>query len=220
MLGICRWQVVDESRAILCILFECRYDTGRRWASCGRCLCSSLPVPHAFGECSSSSNELARGRQNVMERLPRLGKRNTSWQSDYHEAPHYALMHIDGLVYDRSMAVRELMVLPARRRTDPCCVEIVGPSIPAEELARLADRMKALGDATRLRLLDLLVQQTRALCVCDITPLFDQLQPTMSHHLRVLREAGLIETEKQGLWAYYWATPEGRAMLEAVTTLP
>ena len=70
----------------------------------------------------------------------------------------------------------------------------------------LADTLKALGDPTRLRMLDLLAQQPEPLCVCDITPQFAQNQPTISHHLRILREAGLIETEKRGIWAYYWAT--------------
>jgi ArsR family transcriptional regulator len=83
----------------------------------------------------------------------------------------------------------------------------------------LAERLKALGDPTRLRMLDLLVQQEAPLCVCDITPQFEQNQPTISHHLRLLREAGLIATEKQGIWAYYWATEEGRRYLAAVTSL-
>jgi ArsR family transcriptional regulator, arsenate/arsenite/antimonite-responsive transcriptional repressor len=84
---------------------------------------------------------------------------------------------------------------------------------------KLADQLKAIADPTRLRILDLLVQQSEPICVCDITPLFDQLQPTISHHLRLLREAGLIDTEKWGLWAYYWATPAGRTTLETVKQL-
>jgi ArsR family transcriptional regulator len=83
----------------------------------------------------------------------------------------------------------------------------------------LANRLRALGDTTRLRILDLLAQQPAPLCVCDITPLFRQNQPTISHHLKLLREAGLIDTEKQGIWAYYWATDEGRRTLAAVKTL-
>jgi DNA-binding transcriptional ArsR family regulator len=84
---------------------------------------------------------------------------------------------------------------------------------------QLATRLKALGDPTRLRMLDLLAQQPAPLCVCDLTPQFSQNQPTISHHLKLLREAGLIDTEKQGIWAYYWATEEGRRMLAAVTPL-
>jgi ArsR family transcriptional regulator len=86
--------------------------------------------------------------------------------------------------------------------------------------ASVADRLKALGDPTRLGIMDLLVQQDEPICVCDITPRFPQNQPTISHHLRLLREAGLIETEKQGIWSYYWATDLGRSCLGAVQSIP
>jgi ArsR family transcriptional regulator len=85
--------------------------------------------------------------------------------------------------------------------------------------AALAARLKALADPTRLRMLDLLVQQREPLCVCDLTAQFHQNQPTISHHLRILREAGLIDTEKRGIWSYYWATEAGRQMLAAVESL-
>jgi len=68
-------------------------------------------------------------------------------------------------------------------------------------------------------MLDLLVQQSEPLCVCDMTAQFPQNQPTISHHLRLLREAGLIGTEKRGIWAYYWATEVGRRTLAAVQSL-
>jgi DNA-binding transcriptional ArsR family regulator len=88
-----------------------------------------------------------------------------------------------------------------------------------EQTTSLADRLKALGDPTRLAMLDLLAQQREPLCVCDLTPQFPQNQPTISHHLRLLREAGLIGTEKRGIWAYYWATDEGRRTLESIQPL-
>jgi ArsR family transcriptional regulator len=68
-------------------------------------------------------------------------------------------------------------------------------------------------------MLDLIAQQTQPLCVCDITAQFEQNQPTISHHLRLLREAGLIETEKRGIWSYYWATDGGRRMLATLQTM-
>jgi ArsR family transcriptional regulator len=83
----------------------------------------------------------------------------------------------------------------------------------------LADRLKAIADPTRLRMLDLLVQQPEPICVCDLTPQFPQNQPTISHHLKLLRDARLIETEKRGIWSYYWATEEGRKTLLAVHSL-
>ena len=99
--------------------------------------------------------------------------------------------------------------LPARRKNEPCCVQVAAPHLTHGEVESLAARLKALADPTRLRLLDLLMQQPEPLCVCDITPLFEQNQPTISHHLRLLREAGLIDGEKRGIWAFYWATDLG-----------
>jgi ArsR family transcriptional regulator len=88
------------------------------------------------------------------------------------------------------------------------------------QTARLADRFRALADPTRLRMLDLLAQQREPLCVCDITAQFTQNQPTVSHHLRLLRESGLIETEKRGIWSYYWTTDAGRSTLFRLGGLP
>ncbi|GAC1469778.1 MAG: metalloregulator ArsR/SmtB family transcription factor [Chloroflexota bacterium] len=109
--------------------------------------------------------------------------------------------------------------LPSRRRSDPCCAAVEAPGLSDAQTVTLADRFKAVGDATRLRMLDLLVQQSEPLCVCDMTAQFPQNQPTISHHLRLLREAGLIGTEKRGIWAYYWATEVGSRTLAAVQSL-
>jgi len=109
--------------------------------------------------------------------------------------------------------------LPIRHKNEPCCAPVEAPRLGHVRSDALAARLKALGDPTRLRMLDLLAQQDEPLCVCDITDQFDQNQPTISHHLKLLREAGLIASEKQGIWAYYWATEEGRRSLAAVATL-
>ena len=101
-----------------------------------------------------------------------------------------------------------------------CCAP--APEIPpdhAQRLAALAERLKAVADPTRLRMLELLVQQPAALCVCEITDEFTLHQPTISHHLRLLREAGLIAGEKRGTWSYYWATDEGKRVLASVKSL-
>ena len=92
-------------------------------------------------------------------------------------------------------------------------------AFPERQAVALAEKLKALGDPTRVRMLDLLAQQREPLCVCDITPRFAQNQPTISHHLRVLREVGLIDTEKRGIWAYYWATETGKRTLVALAAL-
>jgi ArsR family transcriptional regulator len=109
--------------------------------------------------------------------------------------------------------------LPVRHKNDPCCGAVAAPSLSLARTASLAECLKALADPTRLRMLDLLAQQSDPLCVCDITPRFEQNQPTISHHLRLLREAGLIGTEKRGIWSFYWATDRGRSCLSAVQSL-
>jgi ArsR family transcriptional regulator len=91
--------------------------------------------------------------------------------------------------------------------------------LAAEPSASLAERLKALADPTRLRVLDLLARQREPLCVCEITPRFDLRQPTISHHLRILREAGLIGGEKRGVWSYYWATESGKRAVSVAKDL-
>ena len=67
---------------------------------------------------------------------------------------------------------------------------------------------KALGDPVRLRLVSLIgAHQGGEVCVCDLTAAFDLTQPTISHHLKVLREAGIIDSERRGTWVYYWLCP-------------
>lgn len=109
--------------------------------------------------------------------------------------------------------------LPIRHKNDPCCTPAAVPRLTRGTTTALAARLKVLADPTRLRMLDLLAQQTEPLCVCDITDQFDQNQPTISHHLKLLREAGLIDCEKRGIWAFYWATDAGRRALQAVAAL-
>jgi ArsR family transcriptional regulator len=110
--------------------------------------------------------------------------------------------------------------LPVRHKNEPCCAVVEEPSLSLGRTASLADCLKVLGDATRLGMLDLLAQQAEPMCVCDITERFAQNQPTISHHLRLLREAGLIDTEKRGIWSFFWATDRGRSCLSAVQSFP
>ncbi|HEU5349138.1 MAG TPA: metalloregulator ArsR/SmtB family transcription factor [Ktedonobacterales bacterium] len=86
-------------------------------------------------------------------------------------------------------------------------------------IVALTDRLKALADETRLRMLDLLIQHGESLCVCEITEQFDLRQPTISHHLRLLREARLIRGEKRGTWTYYSATDEGTRCMALARSL-
>jgi len=106
-----------------------------------------------------------------------------------------------------------------------CCAPISRAPIEAAEALDLAAAFKALGDPVRLQLLSMIASHAGGeVCVCDLTPAFDLTGPTISHHLRVLREAGLIEHERRGTWVYYWAVPAKlnalSALLAVETTAP
>jgi ArsR family transcriptional regulator len=79
----------------------------------------------------------------------------------------------------------------------------------------MAEVAKALGDPVRLQLIDVLQERAGKVCVCELVPLFDLSQPTVSHHLKVLSQAGLLGSERQGLWAYYYVITDGLAELSA-----
>jgi ArsR family transcriptional regulator, arsenate/arsenite/antimonite-responsive transcriptional repressor len=97
-----------------------------------------------------------------------------------------------------------------------CC----GPDVPAlhpETAEHLAARFRALADPTRVSIVNRLAQAVET-CVCDLTAAFDLSQPTISHHLKVLREAGLVESSRRGTWAYYRVVPETLGELAAALT--
>lgn len=80
------------------------------------------------------------------------------------------------------------------------------------DAARLAGMFKALGDPARLRMVSIIAAKPEV-CVCEITPAFELSSATISHHLRVLREAGLVECERRGTYVYYWIQPDALADL-------
>jgi ArsR family transcriptional regulator, arsenate/arsenite/antimonite-responsive transcriptional repressor len=89
-----------------------------------------------------------------------------------------------------------------------CCTPMVAEPLTETAAINLAHGFKALGDPIRLRLLSLIAARAGGeVCVCDLTDAFDVTGPTISHHLRVLREAGLIDCERRGTWVYYWIIP-------------
>jgi ArsR family transcriptional regulator len=98
---------------------------------------------------------------------------------------------------------------------DACCGPAVasGVGLRPEEAAGYVPALKALADPHRLRMLSLIAGQSAGapLCVCEIEGEFGLAQPTISHHLKVLREAGLVTVTKRGLWHYYAPRPEGLA---------
>ncbi|HEX8688830.1 MAG TPA: metalloregulator ArsR/SmtB family transcription factor [Solirubrobacterales bacterium] len=107
------------------------------------------------------------------------------------------------------MAV-DLEFAPKTKRPagEPCCEPVVYPDVAREQAERIATIAKALGDPIRLQLVDVLRKHAGKVCVCELVPLFDLSQPTVSHHLKKLREAGIVGSERRGLWAYYYVIPE------------
>jgi ArsR family transcriptional regulator len=90
----------------------------------------------------------------------------------------------------------------------PCCAPMAQVRIPAESAGALAVAFKALGDPIRLQLMSMIASADGGeICVCDLTPAFAISGPTISHHLKVLREAGLVDAERRASWVYYRARP-------------
>ena len=85
--------------------------------------------------------------------------------------------------------------------------------LPATERERLVAVFKALADPTRLDIFRLVAAQEAPICACDVVDRFEVSQPTISHHMKVLAEAGLITVSRRGVWAYYAANPRGLALL-------
>ena len=114
------------------------------------------------------------------------------------------------------MAV-DLNLAPKRKRLagEPCCGPVVYPEIQRAQAERIGRVAKALGEPIRVQLVDVLRKHAGKVCVCELVPLFDLSQPTVSHHLKVLRNAGIVGSERQGLWAYYYVNPDALEELSA-----
>jgi ArsR family transcriptional regulator, arsenate/arsenite/antimonite-responsive transcriptional repressor len=97
----------------------------------------------------------------------------------------------------------------------PICCTVDAPPMKRKAADSLATIFKALADPTRVAIVHRLAS-AEAVCVCDLTEAFDLSQPTISHHLRILREAGLVEAERRGTWAYYRLVPDAIAALRDV----
>ncbi len=99
-----------------------------------------------------------------------------------------------------------------------CCEPVVYPDVERAGAIRMAAVAKALGDPVRLQLVDVLRKHAGKVCVCELVPLFDISQPTLSHHLKKLRQAGIVDSERRGLWAYYYVIPDALEELSAWLT--
>jgi ArsR family transcriptional regulator len=99
----------------------------------------------------------------------------------------------------------------------PCCPPMAQTRVPAEVAGVLSVAFKALGDPIRLQLMSMIASAPGGeICVCDLTPAFELTGQTISHHLKVLREAGLVDAERRASWVYYRARP---ALMRQLATL-
>jgi ArsR family transcriptional regulator len=92
--------------------------------------------------------------------------------------------------------------------TDACCAPLTSEALSLEDAQRFAQLLKAVAEPTRLRLVSLIAaQENKEACVCDLTEPVGLGQPTVSHHLKILVDAGILHREKRGVWAYYSIVP-------------
>lgn len=101
-----------------------------------------------------------------------------------------------------------------------CCDPLMTAPLTAEQATDLAKAFKALGDPVRLRLLSMITSARDEICVCDLSAVFELTGPTISHHLKVLREVGLITGKRCGTWVYYRPAPDTLRRLSALLDAP
>ena len=111
-----------------------------------------------------------------------------------------------------------MKTLPVVEAPAACCTPLAAPSMSQDEAAATASLFKALSDPARVRIVNMLAAADDGVCVCDLVPHLGLSQPTVSHHLRKLAEAGLLRRRRQGTWAFYSLDRDALARLEAVTS--
>ena len=113
--------------------------------------------------------------------------------------------------------MERLAVLPERER-GVCCPPTI--TVRPAKVDEMTEILKALAEPTRLRMVIVLREAKEAVCICDFTGSFDLSQPTVSHHMGKLRDAGLVEVTKRGIWSFYRLAPHlsqsARRILEAI----
>lgn len=113
--------------------------------------------------------------------------------------------------------MNESLLAPADPSEAGCC-DLATTPVTVESAERLAPMFKALGDPVRLRMASMIAAQPE-LCVCEITPAFELSSATISHHLKTLRDAGLVDSERRGTFVYYWIQPEALQSLSALLSV-
>lgn len=110
-------------------------------------------------------------------------------------------------------------VIPLTGSPAGCCDAAIAPRTTPEEAQRLSEALQLLGHPIRVQILDMLAHSADHVCVCDLEGALPVKQPTVSHHLRLLREAGLIDCVRRGPWAYYFVNRDTLcALRERVAT--
>jgi ArsR family transcriptional regulator, arsenate/arsenite/antimonite-responsive transcriptional repressor len=113
------------------------------------------------------------------------------------------------------------LTLLSPAETVACCSPLSAGPLTAGQAEQIAPLLKALADPVRLRLMSLVASHEGGeACVCDLNDAFDLSQPTISHHLKVLHDAGLLDREKRGVWVYYRARTDALASLGALIGCP
>ena len=120
-------------------------------------------------------------------------------------------MHVDILTSIDPMA-SELSLIS-------CCAPLAGPVLSDDEAASTATLFKALGDPARVLIVNLLASRGGEVCACEFEPALGLSQPTVSHHLKRLTDAGLLDREQRGKWAYFSINPEAAARLAGLVDL-
>ena len=117
------------------------------------------------------------------------------------------------------MSISLALLSPAD--TAACCSPLSARPLSAEQAEQVAPLLKALADPVRLRLMSLVASHEGGeACVCDLNDAFDLSQPPISHHMKVLHEAGLVDREKRGVWVYYRARTDALASLGTLIGCP
>src|SRR5579859_1442623 len=102
-----------------------------------------------------------------------------------------------------------------------CCPPLSARPLSQAQADQVAPLLKALAEPVRLRLLSLVASHPGGeACICDLNEAFDLSQPTISHHMKVLHEAGLVDRDKRGVWVYYQVRPQALAALAALIGCP
>src|ERR671933_537445 len=111
----------------------------------------------------------------------------------------------------------DLTLSPKQKRPpgEACCEPVAHPQVSSAEAAQVASVAKALGDPIRVQIVDVLRRHAGEVCVCELEPLFDVSQPTLSHHLKKLRDTGIVGVERRGLWSFYYVKSEPLEVLRS-----